>query len=247
MPQFLKERLRDAAVILGVAAVLTFFGVYTTDEPLWVRYLMWVITCTVGGASAMFAVPLIFERKIAGDLLAVQAIITAAIISVPVLLSLYLFIGAFGYWIPVSLLPMQYVYVFAVSLVLTLIAVLVSKAREPAAPSRLSADGDAIGRFLGRLPVKYRTATLLAVSSEDHYLRVHTSLGEELILMRLADAMRELAGADGIQVHRSWWVARDGVGDTRRENGKLFLVLKSGKQVPVSRTFLPAVRQVGLA
>ena len=247
MPQFLKDRLRDAAVILGVAALLTFFGVYTTDEPLWARYLMWVITCTVGGTAAAYTVPLVFEKKVAGDILAVQTIIAAAIISGPVLLSLYLFMGAFGLWLPVRYLPMQYVYVFAVTLVLTLIGVLTARATRPAPAPAGASDANTTGQFLDRLPVKYRGASLWAVSSEDHYLRVHTDRGEELILMRLADAVRELAGAEGVQVHRSWWVAKDGVADTRRENGKLVLVLRSGTEVPVSRTYLPAAREAGLA
>ena len=98
-------------------------------------------------------------------------------------------------------------------------------------------------KFLERLPVKYRTSELYAVSSEDHYLRAHTSVGEEMILMRLADAMRELAGADGLQTHRSWWVSRDGISDIKKDSGKLTLVLKSGKEVPVSRTYIKPVRE----
>ncbi|MBI1360128.1 MAG: hypothetical protein GC155_07575 [Alphaproteobacteria bacterium] len=99
--------------------------------------------------------------------------------------------------------------------------------------------------FLDRLPVRLRASTLYAVQSEDHYLRVHTSGGEELILMRLADAVRELASVEGLQTHRSWWVARDGLADTSRANGKLVLKLKSGIEAPVSRTYLTAVREKG--
>ena len=65
--------------------------------------------------------------------------------------------------------------------------------------------------------------------------------------MRLADALRELDGAGGVQTHRSWWVAKDGVQETRRDNGKLMLVLKSGAEVPVSRTYQQDVRKAGLA
>lgn len=243
MPQFLKERLRDAAIILGAAAALTFFGVYTTDGPLWVRYLMWLVTITAGGITSRFAIPLVFERRIAGEFVAVQSIVAAAIIALPVLVSLYLFMGVFGNWIPIRYLPLQYIYVFAVALGLTLIGVLINRAQRPHADA---AAPDALARFMDRLPMKYRGADLWAISSEDHYLRVHTSLGEELILMRLADAVRELAGANGVQVHRSWWVAKDGVNDARREGGKLLLVLKSGAEVPVSRTYLPAAREAGL-
>lgn len=246
MPQYLKNRLRDAAVILGISAMLTFFGVYDQNSAVWVRFLMWVVTCTVGITTSDFVIPLIFQRKVAGDVLPVQAITAAAIISVPVLLSLYLYMGLFGFWLPMHLLPLQFVYVFAISLVLTLVAILISRARRPVA-GEAPAPADAARRFLERLPLKYRGADLWAVSSEDHYLRVHTSRGEELILMRLADAVRELDGTAGVQTHRSWWVAKDGVQEVRRENGKLMLVLKSGAEAPVSRTYQQDVRKAGLA
>ena len=49
-------------------------------------------------------------------------------------------------------------------------------------------------KFLERLPLKLRGAEVWAVEAEDHYLRLHTSKGQDLILMRLADA---IAGAGG--------------------------------------------------
>nr|WP_321360764.1 LytTR family DNA-binding domain-containing protein [uncultured Hyphomonas sp.] len=247
MPQFLKSRLRDAAVILGISALLTFFGVYDQESPLWVRYLMWVVTCTVGITTAELVAPAVFERDLVGRLLPVRVTATAAIISVPVLASLYFYLGAFGIWVPPHLLPMQYVYVFAISLVLTLTGLLIARANSGAAADRRPTPADTAGRFLDRLPVKFRRAELWAISSEDHYLRVYTNLGEELILMRLADAVRELDGAAGVQVHRSWWVAKDGVSDARRDNGKLVLVLKNGTDVPVSRTYQAAAKDAGLA
>lgn len=246
MPQFLKDRLRDAAVVLGFATALTFFGVYSTDAPNWATFLMWALTCIAGGVSSRFVIPLVFERHIAGTVLPVQIIVAAALIAVPVLIVFYLYSGALGFWMRPEVLPLQYLYVYAVCLVLTILGILIDRATQaPAAPA--PPDAGATARFLDRLPVKFRTASLWAVSSEDHYLRVHTSLGEELILMRLADAMRDLAGAPGAQVHRSWWVAKDGVADARRDNGKLVLVLKNGKEAPVSRTFQAAAKEAGLA
>lgn len=99
--------------------------------------------------------------------------------------------------------------------------------------------------FLDRLPVKFRTGELYAVSAEDHYLRVHTSLGEALILMRLGDAMKEVGALEGLQTHRSWWVAKQGLADVTRGNGKLVLKLKSGAEAPVSRTYAAAVKEKG--
>jgi len=103
-----------------------------------------------------------------------------------------------------------------------------------------------IDNFLNRLPIKYRATDLYAVSSEGHYLRVHTNRGEELILMRLSDAIRELASADGLQIHRSWWVANNGVAESLRKNGKRTIVLKSGSKAPVSRSFIQALKDAGL-
>ncbi len=101
--------------------------------------------------------------------------------------------------------------------------------------------------FLERLPVKYRTGELWAVSSEDHYCRVYTSLGSELVLLRLSDAERELQSVDGLRVHRSWWVSRSGIKSARREGAKVFLTLQSGEDVPVSRSYQQAVKDAGLA
>jgi hypothetical protein len=98
-------------------------------------------------------------------------------------------------------------------------------------------------KFLERLPLKLRGAEVWAVEAEDHYLRLHTAKGQDLILMRLSDAVAELDGIEGAQVHRSWWVARDAIADARRGDGRATLTLKDGSQVPVSRTYARILRE----
>jgi len=100
-------------------------------------------------------------------------------------------------------------------------------------------------KFLDRLPLKLRGAEVWAVEAEDHYLRLHTSKGQDLILMRLADAIAELDGIEGAQAHRSWWVARDAIVDAERGDGRATLTLKDGAHVPVSRTYARAMRDRG--
>ena len=100
-------------------------------------------------------------------------------------------------------------------------------------------------KFLDRLPLKLRGGEIWAVEAEDHYLRLHTSKGQDLILMRLADAVAELDGIEGLQVHRSWWVARDAVADIARGDGRATLTLQDGSQVPVSRTYAKVLREKG--
>lgn len=98
-------------------------------------------------------------------------------------------------------------------------------------------------KFLDRLPPKLRGSEVWAVEAEDHYLRLHTSKGQDLILMRLSDAVDELEGIEGAQVHRSWWVARDAITEAVRGDGRATLTLKDGAQVPVSRTYARRLRE----
>lgn len=74
-----------------------------------------------------------------------------------------------------------------------------------------------------------------AISVRDHYVDVHTSRGKASLLMRFSDAIDEVDCQPGAQVHRSHWVAWDGVGSVCREGGKVNLHLKNGHQIPVSR------------
>ncbi|MFN3352238.1 MAG: LytTR family DNA-binding domain-containing protein [Brevundimonas sp.] len=99
--------------------------------------------------------------------------------------------------------------------------------------------------FLDRLPAKLRGARLIAVQAEDHYLRLHTDRGSDLILMRLSDALKELEGLEGAQTHRSWWVARDAVRDVARGDGRATLTLDGGVKAPVSRRHGRALRAAG--
>lgn len=141
----------------------------------------------------------------------------------------------------------NFFYVLVISIAVTSVYTLIDG--RDAADASASDNGSSpspIATFLKRLPVKFHTADLYAITSEDHYLRVYTSLGDELILMRLSDAARELTGAPGLQVHRSWWVASAAIQTVRKENGRSFLILENGTEVPVSRSYRDAVRATGI-
>jgi hypothetical protein len=99
--------------------------------------------------------------------------------------------------------------------------------------------------LLDRLPLDKRGA-LVALQAEDHYVTVTTTTGRHMVLMRLADAIRETAPEPGLRVHRSHWVARAQVRQARRAGDGAVLVLTGGLEVPVSRSFLPAVTAAGL-
>lgn len=86
---------------------------------------------------------------------------------------------------------------------------------------------------------------IIALEMEDHYVRVHTALGSEMVLMRLRDAMAHVNDIEGRQTHRSWWVARGAVEDVVRDGRNVRLILPRNIEAPVSRAQLSELRAQG--
>lgn len=95
--------------------------------------------------------------------------------------------------------------------------------------------------LLDQLPAEIGS-DIVALEMEDHYVRVHTALGSALVLMRLRDAMALLADTEGMQVHRSWWVARAAVEDVLRDGRNVRLRLTRGIEAPVARANVTLLR-----
>jgi hypothetical protein len=254
LPGWAVSILRAAVVSLALGIIFAWFGVYQTSSfPFPERVAYWTLLMGVGVASSALVTPLVFERWLRDAHPALPIAVTALLISIPITLGLVLFETAVEGAIPdPTFWWLQYFYVIVLSAILTAGAWGVDKLRTgglgkpastPTAP--LTDPGPAVPAFADRLPVKFRAAEIHAVSAEDHYLRVHTSAGETMILLRLADAIRELAALPGMQTHRSWWVAKQGLADTTKGDGKVTLKLKSGAEAPVSRTYLKAVKDAG--
>jgi LytTr DNA-binding domain len=151
----------------------------------------------------------------------------------------------------------NYLRVFGISLPMVGLQHLITELKQPAkmpasvpqipvAPSLVQAAAPAPKRvkLLERLPGRLGE-DILCLQMEDHYVRVHTALGNELLLMRLRDAMNELDGLEGLQVHRSWWVARSSISSWSRESKSLTLDLKNQLQVPVARDRVSLVKEAG--
>ena len=151
--------------------------------------------------------------------------------------------------------PMIYFSVAVLMLVIGLAVASVLEVRRRAAESVLagaatSREGGAPGaapgaQFLDRLPERLGR-DLVYLKTADHYVEAFTTAGSTLILMRFVDALAELDGAEGLRVHRSYWVASRHIEGTARSHGRTTLRLTGGHEVPVSRTHMPAVRAAGL-
>jgi hypothetical protein len=85
---------------------------------------------------------------------------------------------------------------------------------------------------------------IIYMMSELHYVRVVTAIGETLVLHNLKDAIAELPSTyQGVQTHRSFWVATKFIESIKEKNGQNILILSTGKTIPVSRRKLPEVKE----
>lgn len=85
---------------------------------------------------------------------------------------------------------------------------------------------------------------VVALNAQDHYVQVTTTAGSALVLMRMGDAVAGMAGAEGMQIHRSWWVNLAQASHLDRdEAGRARLIMSNGLAVPVPRARLGALRR----
>jgi hypothetical protein len=92
-------------------------------------------------------------------------------------------------------------------------------------------------RLADRLDPPARDGRILVLSGRDHCIDVFTDAGQAEIRMRFSDALRELDGLDGMQIHRSHWVSDAAVTAIARDgSGKVLVILPCGRRLPVSRT-----------
>ncbi|MGQ2950319.1 MAG: LytTR family DNA-binding domain-containing protein [Agrobacterium sp.] len=121
------------------------------------------------------------------------------------------------------------------------------QALETAADAVTETNGDArrevksAAPLLERLPPQKRGA-LLRLSVQDHYTQIVTTRGHQLVLLRFADALKEIGQTEGLQIHRSHWIADADVVSLRKQAGRLHVITGDGSEIPVSRSYNAAVQ-----
>ncbi len=230
---------RDFILVIVIGTLLALispFGV-TDRLPIYGAWAYWTGLIALGWVAMSFLAPKLQSRlpqlSEPGFYFLISVIMVAFVL--PGVLVIQLLVGD---PVPISYWPALIFMIWILSAAISGVAYLLNRAYA----DKNNQDGSA---FMARIPAKLAGGNLYAISSEDHYLRIQTARGSDLILMRLADALQELEGFDGMQVHRSWWVARQGVDKITRDNGRITLSLRDGTSVPVSRTYAPKIRQAG--
>ncbi|MBJ7484023.1 MAG: LytTR family transcriptional regulator [Brevundimonas sp.] len=237
----------DLGMLVAIGVLLGFLGPFDSDSaPAVQRYLYWTI-CLVGCGLIGVAADDLLSRVVTVTWRRVALV--SLLITPPgtllVLATQKLLMGqAFGWTVFLDLLWQVWPIVLAVMAV----RALVWRRR----PTRIETrtviapplpDAEAV--FRRRLSARRRGARLIAIEAHDHYLKVHTDAGEELITLRFADALEDLAQAHGWRVHRSWWVAAEAVEAVRWRRGAGEAQLVGGLKVPVSRSYSAVLKQAG--
>ena len=203
------------------------------------RFIYWVGLCVAGSAGAALFDFAVLKLKWGSEL---WKSVLAQSIGATLFVAAFLFAMQMPPNIIIAAINIFYIWVIAI--VISGVGGLLRSRNEM---PNVSSDSAANTRpaLYERLAPKLRQAEIYAIASEDHYVRVYTSAGEEMILMRLSDAVKETKPLPGLTPHRSWWVAEAGVERVNRKDGKMSLTLKDGITAPVSRNGSKAVKEAG--
>jgi DNA-binding LytR/AlgR family response regulator len=129
---------------------------------------------------------------------------------------------------------------FLLELAFLSIYVAVRSRLAPSAP--IPSPGDAT--ILKQLPARLGR-DVICLQMEDHYVRIHTPRGSTLVLSPLGRAIAAVGDLEGLQVHRSWWVARHAVERVVYEGRNLKLRLTGGIEAPVARNQVARLKAAG--
>ncbi|WP_394731266.1 LytTR family DNA-binding domain-containing protein [Altererythrobacter sp. GH1-8] len=104
--------------------------------------------------------------------------------------------------------------------------------------------GQVATTFLTKIP-QHLGRNLIALEAQEHYVRVYTDHGSELVLYRFGDAVTELEAIGfGVQVHRSFFVAPNAIQEIKRSGKSFSLQMQNGLEVPVSQSYRGIVARI---
>jgi hypothetical protein len=246
-------RWRPFLAAIPVGLLLGFLGPFGSYPayPTATRYAFWLGLTAAGVVAAVAADTVLPVAKLRAGLIRIGAVALVSALPMTFVVAWTMSLVQPGRVFMPQQLPALFAAVAAVQLLVVYATTITAPTADDAgAPSRAPAlpepEAEAIpaafpSALLSRLPPAIGS-DIIALETEDHYLRVHAVGGSALILMRMADAVALLDPQLGAQVHRRWWVAQAAVAGVRSEGQKLSLCLIDNKLVPVGRTFSAAAR-----
>lgn len=240
-----RQRLAlDLLLLAGIGLVMAALGPYRTlDVPDLARTSYWLVAVTGAGLAGILVDSMLGPR-IRGFWLRIAAV--ALVATLPVTPFIYA-LNAYMLDLPRRpwLMPQLAWQVLVVLLLIMALRALlwrrIVETRTVVVPPLPEVERT----FRMRLSAKRRGARLIALEAEDHYVRVHTDAGSELLAMRFSEALEELALAHGYRLHRSWWASADAIEAVRWKRGTGEARLAGGLVAPVSRGCAAALKEAG--
>jgi hypothetical protein len=249
--KFLGQSLRHPrfwAVLAAMIVLFSIIGPFGTFErmSLGLRFVYWAFTMIGSWAIAIVSLGIMVGVLRRFDLSLNATMIIGAIVSAaPIALFLRFAIPLFfadgnpnSFWV-------QYLYALPITLTFSLITNILVNAELGNIASQIDIPDDDENALMSRIPTEKR-GPVKYMSAEDHYVKVVTTRGMEMVLMRMADAANAVPHLKGVRVHRSHWVNKDFAVSHNRQNGQPYIVMDDGSEIPVSRSYTKLARSADL-
>lgn len=242
---------RPLLAVIPVGLLLGFAGPFGSYPafPTPARYAFWLAMAMAGALAATAADAMLAQMRLRHGLLRIGTVALASAVPMTFVVAWTMSLLQPGRIFAPQQLPALFACVAVVQLLVvyatTMSAPMGHSEARGGAPDVPPAEDRAVPAFpstlLGKLPAGIGS-DIIALETEDHYLRVHTAGGSALILMRMADAVALLDPRLGAQVHRRWWVAEAAIARVQTDGQKLSLRLIDNTLVPVGRTYSAAAK-----
>ena len=236
------------AGLLGIVCILTVSAPFATAEQFNViqRFFYWGGIAVSTYFCAIFVLLFVERKLVQRGKYTITARIIATLVASLAVSTVVFFINTVVvgidelHWKALMFLWINCTLItFAISAIVFIVTDALYKETTPGPKNGQTPDTSSA--FYQRLPKSLGTE-VISLQAQDHYVDVKTTEGNELILIRLSDAINELGEAEGIQVHRSWWVTHKHVVEQKRINNKPHLILSDGNAIPISRTYSADVK-----
>lgn len=236
---FQKRTISLFITVLVLGVLLAFLRPFGTDDlSFWVGTGYWMGLFLAGfmGILTVDIVSLTIAKNVSYKLrLMIYAVVVTGLTSAIVII----FHGISGW----QAILLTFVQTAVISAVVILVREYLSKKELELTNSNASEKPTC--RLKARLPLHLQSSIIYALNVEDHYVRIITSSGEHLVLMRLSDAISEMDPVKGLSTHRSWWVAENGIEKVKKSGRAVTILLKSGTEALVSRSGAKLIKEAG--
>ena len=219
---------------IGVISLCFWSGPFGTMDtlPNGMRLIYWGVIVILSSLSGTWLHALIHTQSwfSVDKLLLISIIFGLTITTFVLLFSLSLLI-------PINIYPGHFpifVYSFPSATILFFLTTLIFRS-EFNLPTEHQHPKPALLKRLEKYP---NADSILSLSAQDHYVEITTNLGSELCLMRLEDAILEVAPEKGFKIHRSHWVAQSAIKNLMKQGTTTKVILIDGRKLSVSQARL---------